>query len=180
MNNIELFEIGGDGIPKLTSHFYHLKTLNKILSKYKDDQDELLAVVKYLFYMSCPSPNNPFFNRPEDVKQDEILEEVGGNFNPEDAEIEGAVRFCKKMYETPLLRIYEGYKTMMNRIANYLKGTEINDDVKGGNGQFIKDTMKNYPDLISNFKKAEAEYLNEIGGSTRGGVQLAIDEDDDD
>ena len=57
-----------------SEHCYTLKFLKDIMDSYPD---EYLRIYSYLFYMTCPNPDlNPFFDVPEQDKEELILKEV--------------------------------------------------------------------------------------------------------
>ena len=82
---VKLFDIqNGKVIP--TEHCYTLKALKVVMDNYPDDY---LKIYQYLFYMTCPNPDmNPFFHTPDIDKEHIILNEIGGEFSPEDDDTE--------------------------------------------------------------------------------------------
>lgn len=119
---IKLFDIqNGKIVP--TEHCYSMKSLKTIMDKYPDDH---LSIYAYLFYMTCPNPEyNPFFNAPQDDKEEIILSEVDAKFDPEAKDITDALDRCKELYETPTVRAFKGIKSMLDRLANYMATTTI-------------------------------------------------------
>ena len=119
---IRLFDIqNGKVVP--SEHCYSLKFLKDIMDEYPD---EYLQIFTYLFYMSCPNPDmNPFFDIPEQDKEDIILREIDADFSLDDAKITHALAMCKRMYETPTYRAYEGIKIFLDNMAKSMKTETI-------------------------------------------------------
>ena len=66
--------------------------------------------------MTFPDPDlNPFCNWPEHQKVDIIIQEINLEDSPEDGTIRYGLDMCKKLYETPTYRAYEGIKAMLDR-----------------------------------------------------------------
>lgn len=104
---VRLFDIQ-NGKVTATEHCYTLKFLKDIMDEFPQDH---LKIYAYLFYMSCPNPDlNPFFDVPEQDKEEMIMQEVGGDFSSEEEMIQEALHRCKKLYETPTYRAYQGIK----------------------------------------------------------------------
>ena len=85
---IRLFDVlNGEIIP--TEHCYTMLCYKKIMDGYPD---EYLNIYAYLFYLSCPNPEfNPFFDVPENDKEELIRREVGGEFDSDDELIQNAL-----------------------------------------------------------------------------------------
>src|SRR3954469_15024721 len=107
---IRLFDIE-NGQVMVTEHCFTLKFLKDIMTVYPD---EYLKVYEYLFYMSCPNPDqNPFFNLPEIEKEDLILKEIEADFSTEDDLIRVALVKTCKLYETRTFRLYRSFGIML-------------------------------------------------------------------
>jgi len=169
---IKLFDIqNGKVIP--TEHCYTLQTLKSIMDNYPEDY---LKVYQYLFYMTCPNPDiNPFFHTPEEDKEDIILYEINAEFSTEDGQIVDALKFCRKMYETPTSRAYEGIKKALDRIARYMGTTTITDG-KDGNINQIRAMAKDFDAIRQSFKGAYKDLQDEQKNHVRGGQGLAYDQ----
>ena len=169
---VRLFDIdNGKIVP--TEHCYTLGFLKKIMDKYPDDHMQIYA---YLFYMTCPDPEfNPYFDMPEDNKEEHILRQVGGNFNSEDDEIREAIKACHDLYETPTVRAYRGIKTMLDRLAEYLETAQI-EHGRDGNINSLIQVAKSYDSIRASFKGAYKDLRDEQDVQTRGGSDLAYDQ----
>ena len=119
---VKLFDIKNNKVVP-TEHCYTIGSLKKVMNDYPDDY---LKIYQYLFYMTCPNPDfNPFFNLAEDDKEEIILQEIDAEFSVEDDGIPEALAVCKKLYETPTSRAYNGIKQMLDRLAAYMETTPI-------------------------------------------------------
>ena len=169
---IKLFDIqNGKVIP--TEHCYTLSTLKNIMDKYPDDY---LKIYQYLFYMTCPNPDiNPFFNMVDDDKEEIILNEISADFSPEDEMIPYALQFCRKLYETPTMRAYNGIKKALDNIATYM-GTAHITDGKDGNINQIRAMAKDFDSIRLSYKGAYKDLQDEQTSHVRGGAGLAYDQ----
>lgn len=169
---IRLFDIENNKvIPSV--HCYTLNSLRKIMEEYPNDY---LNIYSYLFYMSCPNPDlNPFFDYPELEKEEAIINEVGLIISTEDEILINALNLCKKMYETPTLRAYNGIKKMLDKIADYMSTSDIVDG-RDGNGSFILRAAKDFDSIRQSFKSTLKDLLEEQKTSVRGDKRLAYDD----
>lgn len=169
---IKLFDIqGGKVVP--TEHCYTLRDLKTIMDNYPDEH---LKIYQYMFYMTCPNPDlNPFFHLLETEKEDIILDEINAEFSTEDPEIQVALDFCRKLYETPTSRAYEGIKIALDNIASYMRNTRITDGRDGNIGQ-IRAMAKDFDDIRQSFKGAYKDLQDEQKNRVRGGAGLAYDQ----
>lgn len=168
---VKLFDVQ-NGIVVPTEHCYTLKTLKDIMDNYPDDY---LKVYLYLFYMTCPNPDlNPFFHVPEIDKEEMILKEIQAEFSPEEEEIFVALLFCKKLYETPTARAYDGMQKALDRISRYLATTAITDG-KDGNIAQIRAIAKDFDGIRQSFKGVYKDLQDEQQSKVRGGQGLAYD-----
>jgi hypothetical protein len=168
---VKLFDID-NGALVLTDHCYALNFLKDIMDEYPDSH---LSIFKYLFYMSCPSPDmNPFFNLPEHEKEDIIVEEIALEESTEDSKIRYALDMCIKMYETPTSRAYMGIKKALDNIGTYMANTQITDG-RDGNISQIRAVAKDFDSIRQSFKGAYKDLKEEQTSSVRGGQGLAYD-----
>ena len=168
----KLFDVqNGKVIP--TEHCYTLKFLKDIMENYPDDY---LKIYQYLFYMTCPNPDiNPFFNVPHLDKEEMILKEVQAEFSPEDDDIAVALEACKRLYETPTSRAYEGMQKALDRISRYLATAQITDG-KDGNIAQIRALAKDFDGIRQSFKGVYKDLQEEQQSKVRGGIGMAYDQ----
>lgn len=169
---VRLFDIeNGKVIP--TEHCYTIGYLKNIMGFYPDDY---LKIYSYLFYMSCPNPDlNPYFDVPEDDKEELILRDIGATFMSEDELIKEALDGCIKLYDTPTWRAYRGIKTMLDRLAHYMETTPISHG-RDGNITALVNAAKNYEAIRASFKGAYKDLKEEQQSKIRGGAGLAYDQ----
>lgn len=95
---IRLFDLS-NGVIIPTEHCYTIKFLKDVMDEYPEDH---MAIYAYLFYMTCPNEDlNPYFNMPEEDKEETILKDVNANFFCEDELIMEALKRCKELHESP-------------------------------------------------------------------------------
>jgi hypothetical protein len=169
-----LFDIeNGNVIP--TEHCYTLSWLKNIMEEYKED-DEYLKVYLYLFYMTYPNPDqNPFFHIKDSNKEEMIIEDIGANFSTEDDMIQHALKRCKELFETPTSRAYEGIAGMLDKIATYMRTTNISDGRDGNISQIVQ-AAKNFEQIRQSFKGAYKDLQDEQQSRVRGGKGLSYDQ----
>lgn len=170
----KLFDVqNGKIIP--TEHCYTIKWLKVIMDTYKED-DEFLKVYMYLFYMTYPSPDaNPYFHFKEIEKEEQIFEDIGAEFSTEDAEVRYALDRMKEMYETPTSRAYDGIAGMLDKLATFMKVTNITTG-RDGNMSAIVAAAKNYEAIRNSFKGAYKDLQDEQQARVRGGKGMAYDQ----
>lgn len=169
---VKLFDIkNGKVVP--SEHCYTLKSLKDIMDNYPDDY---LKIYQYLFFMTCPDPDsNPFFNTPDMDKEELVLREIQAEFSTEDDDIFTALAFCKRMYETPTSRAYEGIKKALDKIARYMSNVQITDG-KDGNINQVRAMVKDFDNIRKSFKGAYKDLQEEQQSKVRGGQGLAYDQ----
>ena len=169
---IRLFDIE-NGVVIPTIHCTTLNTLKLVKDTYPDNH---MKIYQYLFYMTCPDPDlNPFFNFPEDSKEESILKEVKADFSSEEPIILDALVFCKKMYETATFRAYRGIKAMLDKLGIYMETTTITGG-KDGNGPFLLSAAKQFQDVRESFKGVYKDLMEEQKSTTRGNGYKAYDQ----
>ena len=169
---VKLFDIQNNNLI-LPEHCYALPFLTKVMDEYPDTH---LDVYKYVFYMSCPNPDlNPFFNLPENEKEDIIIEEIGLEESVEDGTIRYALDMCKKLYETPTYRAYVGIKSMLDRLAKYMEVTAI-EHGRDGNINSMVNAAAKFESIRQSYKGAFSDMKQEQESSVRGGAGLAYDQ----
>jgi hypothetical protein len=155
-----------------SEHCYTLNFLKDILDEYPDEH---LSIYTYLFYMSCPNPDlNPFFDVPEQDKEELILREVGADFSTDDDLIVNGLKMCRKLYETPTYRAYMGIKAMLDRLARYMETTDI-EHGRDGNITALVNAAAKFEQIRQSFKGTLRDLEEEQKSQVRGGQNLAYD-----
>ena len=169
---IKLFDIeNGRIVP--SEHCFTLTLLKQIMKDYPEDYMDVYA---YLFYMSCPNPDlNPFFDVPENEKEELILSQLNVTFSVEDELILQALTFCKKLYETPPYRAFMGIKHMLDRLARYMETTTI-EHGRDGNINSLVNAAAKFEQIRLSFKGAYKDLMEEQKSQVRGGQHIAYDQ----
>jgi hypothetical protein len=170
---IKLFDLE-NGVIKATEHCYTINWLHDIMVNYPDNY---LKIYTYIFYMTCPNPElNPFFNMPDDDKEDLIIESIGLDVSTDDDLIVKAIEKCDILYTTPTLRAYNGIAKMLDNLSYYM-GTANITAGRDGNINSLVAAAKNYDAIRASFKGAYKDLLEEQNkSSVRGGQNLAYDD----
>ena len=170
---IRLFEIE-NGVVKPTEHCYTIKWLRVLMEEYPDPKEHI-NMYAYIYYMTCPSPDNPYFNLPEDVKEESIEEAIEINFSTEIASLIIALKKAEQLYETPTVRVFKGMKKMLDNLADYMGTTKI-EHGRDGNISAIVQAAKNLGPVRESFKGVMADLEAEQNRDVRGGKSLAYDQ----
>lgn len=169
---IRLFDIQ-NGKVIASEHCYTLKFLKDIMD---ENPDDYISIFTYLFYMTCPNPDmNPFFDIPEEDKEHLILKEIDADFSLDDDKIVHALNMCKKMYETPTYRAYEGIKIFLDNMAKSMK-TETLTFGRDGSAPALLRMAEKYDQVRQSFKGVYRDLMEEQQSSVRGGQNLAYDQ----
>lgn len=170
---IKLFEVE-NGVVKATEHCYTINWLSDIMTNYPDNY---LKIYAYIFYMTCPNPEqNPFFNMPEEDKEDMIISSIGLDVSTDDHLITTAIAKCNQLYMTPTLRAYNGIAKMLDNLSYYMETANITAG-RDGNINSLIAAAKNFQAIRESFKGVlkdlEAEQSKT---SVRGGQNLGYDQ----
>lgn len=168
---IRIFDIAnGQLVP--TEHCYTLKPLKAMMDQFPE---QYMDMYKYVFYMTCPNPDlNPFFNAPEDKKEEQIMRYVNMDFSTDEPLIEEAMKMCRELYETPTYRAYRGIKIMLDNLAKLME-TPITTG-RDGNGPFLLKAATEFREVRESFKGVYNDLKEEQSSRTRGGGDKAYDQ----
>ena len=169
---IRLFDIqNGQVIP--SEHCHTLKFLKDIMNEFPQDY---LKIYAYLFYMTCPNPDmNPFFDIPEQDKEEMILKEIDAEFSTDEDTIHYALEQCKKMYETPTFRAYQGIKIALDNMAKFMATEQVTSG-RDGSATAILRIAERFDAVRQSFKGVYRDLQDEQQSSVRGGQNLAYDQ----
>lgn len=169
---VRLFDIQ-NGKVVASEHCYTLKFLKDIMDKFPEEH---LKVFTYLFYMTCPNPDmNPFFDVPEQDKEELILAETDIDFSLDEPEIERALQRCRQMYETPTYRAYQGIKIALDNMATFM-ATEKPTSGRDGSATALLRIAERFDMVRQSFKGVYRDLQEEQQSTVRGGQNLAYDQ----
>ena len=169
---IRLFDVQNGKVTP-SEHCYTLKFLKDIMDSHPD---EYLRIYTYLFYMTCPNPDlNPFFDVPEQDKEELILKEVDADFSTDDPQITHALAMCNKLYETPTYRAYHGIKIFLDNMARSLATEQLTFGRDGSSPALLR-MAERYDEVRQSFKGVYRDLMEEQQSSVRGGQRLAYDQ----
>ena len=170
---IALFEIDNNKV-KATAHCHTIVWLKAILDKYPDPKVHI-NILAYIFYHSCPNQENPFFNVPEQDREDVIEKEIDINFDTECDLVIEALEKAAKLYETPTVRAYMGMKKMIDNLSTYMGTTKI-EHGRDGNMSALVQAAKNFSGIRDSFKGVSADLAAEQETKVRGDKTIAYDQ----
>jgi len=168
---IKLFDISNNKVVP-SEHCYLLPFLKNVMTEFPDNY---LVIYSYLFYMSCRSSENPYYNRPKEEVQEEILKDLGVPIDTENLIIRIAMERCKELYETPTVRAYNGISNMLDKLAFYMETQSITDG-RDGNINSIIGAAKNFDAIRKSFKGVAKDLEEEQSSRARGGTKLSYDD----
>jgi len=167
---VRLFDIQNKVVVP-TEHCYTLKDLRFIMDNYPDDY---MKRYLYLFYMTCPDPdNNPFFFLPESSKESTIAKQIQMDFSAEDDGMLEALDLCTKLYSTPTSRAYEGIKVMLDNLSVAMK--EPITTGRDGNGPFLLSAAEKFDRVRESYKGVLKDLKEEQHSKAKGNAGLAYD-----
>lgn len=169
---VRLFDVqNGKVVP--SEHCYTLRFLKNIMEAYPNDH---MSIYAYIFYMTCPNPDlNPFFDVPEQDKEELILKEVDMEVSTDDDLIMDAIIQCKRMYETPTYRAYQGIKIALDNMATFM-ATEKPTSGRDGSATALLRIAERFDMVRQSFKGVYKDLMDEQQSSVRGGQNLAYDQ----
>lgn len=168
---IKLLEIENKTV-KPTEHCHTINWLKVIMDKWPEDAVKIYA---YIFYLACPSEENPYFNLPEQDKEETIIQDLGIEFSLEEDEIINAINNAIKLYETPTLRAYMGIKMALDNMAEYMGSTTITGG-RDGNIAQIRQVAKDFDAIRQSYKGVAKDLEAEQESHVRGGQDLGYDQ----
>lgn len=168
---IKLLEIENN-VVKPTEHCQTIKWLKIIQDKYPDSAIKIYA---YIFYMCCPSQENPYFNMQIDLREDVIIDDLDIAFSLEEDEIIEAVEKATKMYETPTVRAYNGITVMLDNLTDYMTTTTVTAGRDGNINSLLK-IAKEFDAIRQSYKGVARDLEAEQESHVRGGQQLGYDQ----
>jgi hypothetical protein len=168
---IKLFEIENN-VVKPTEHCQMINWLRVIQERFPEDA---LKIYAYVFYMACPSEENPFFNIPRDLREDIIIRDLDINFSLDEEEITDALMKAYLMYETPTVRAYNAITTMLDNLANYMETTSVTAGRDGNINSLIR-VAKEFDAIRQSYKGVAKDLAAEQESHVRGGQQLGYDQ----
>lgn len=168
---IKLFDISNNKVVP-SEHCYLLPFLKNVMTEFPDNY---LVIYSYLFYMSCRSSENPYYNRPKEELQEEILRDLVVPIDTENLIIRIAMERCKELYETPTVRAYNGISNMLDKLAFYMETQSITDG-RDGNINSIIGAAKNFDAIRKSFKGVAKDLEEEQSSRARGGQKLSYDD----
>lgn len=168
---IKLFELEGR-VVKPSVHCYNITFLKNIMEEFPD---QYMKIYSYLFYMSYRGVENPYFNISEVDLEEKVLRDIEADFDIEHETITIALEQCRVMYETPLVRAYNGISGMLDRMARYMQDTEITAGREGNINALIS-AAKNFDAIRKSFKGTLKDVEEESKITPRGGQGIAYDQ----
>ena len=169
---VRLFDIVNSKVVP-SEHCYSLEALKAVMDEFPQDY---LSIYAYIFYMTCPNPDlNPFFDVPEEDKEELIIREVGLGVSLEDPFIINAIELCKKLYQTPTYRAYLGIKIFLDRMGESLAKEQITFNGRNASADALLKYAERFNNVRESYKGIYRDLMEEQQSKTRGGQNLAYD-----
>lgn len=168
---IRLFEIE-EHVVKPTEHCHIINWLKVIMDNYPDNY---LKIYAYIFYMACPSQENPYYNVKLDIREDVIKNDIQMDFNTEDDLILEAVQKATQLYETPTVRMHKAIITMLDNITDYMSTAAVTSG-RDGNLQALTKLAKEFDEIRQSYKGIVKDLEDEQQTMVRGKQDLAYDQ----
>lgn len=169
---IKLFEIENN-VVKPTVHCYNISWLKVIMDKWPD---KAIKIYAYIYYMVVPNDENPYFNYPPELREEILIKDLEIDFDTEEDEILVALEKLEKLYETPTMRAYNGVRTLIENMAEYMETEKITAGRDGNITALIR-LAKDFDDIRKSFKGVAQDLAQEQEAIVRGGQELAYDQE---
>ncbi len=170
---IGLFEVQNDVVVPDEVAVRLLPWLRQVREKFSTNY---LQVYAYLFFMSCWDGRNIYINKPDEEREQSIIEDLYIDFSLDDPVIVVALEKCRKLYETPMVRAFKAAKGMVDKVSIYLD-TATPTDGKFSNIPDIDKFMNKLPDYIDAYEQI-GEKLKVEQSKIRGNRAIAYDQKD--
>lgn len=170
---IKLFEIENHTV-KPTEHCYVINWLKAVMTQWPEPED-YLKIYAYIFYMSCPSQENPYHNVRFEMREEVITQDIDINFDTEDDVILAAINKATHLYETPTIRAHRGITVMLDNITDYMTTATVTAG-RDGNIMAVLKLAKEFDDIRQSYKGVCRDLENEQQTSVRGGHDLSYDQ----
>jgi ABC-type Fe3+-hydroxamate transport system substrate-binding protein len=131
-----------------------------------------LNAIAYLYYKTSVSIKNPYRTIPEDERDEVLLRDFPGAYEPTDDLIANAVLKLDSFKPT-VVRYYESVKSLVERLSTWAN-TVVIDDTKEGNMNYILKMIEKVGTVADNFQRAEKAVI-ETEQKTRGNQKIAYD-----
>lgn len=174
--NVRILDYVDDQV-KLTEWCEMLPFLKRVKSRFKKDH---MKVYSYLFFMTYPSPLNPYFNYSSYDKEFTILKDLECEFNIEDPVILHALERLEEMYTLPSSTAYQVIAESLNKIASNIKNS-MTMDMDSTTIKSVMTAASTFKDLKKTFDETRHDLITEekvedLGPRNRGGSKSAYDD----
>jgi len=174
--NVRIFDFV-DGEVKLTEWCDLLPFLKKVRTTFKKDH---MKVYSYLFFMTYPSPLNPYFNYSTYEKEFIILKDLECDFPIEHPVVIKALERLSEMYTLPSSTAYQVIAESLNKIASNIKNS-MTMDMDSNTIKSVMTAASNFKDLKKTFDETRQDLIVEekqqnLGPKVRGNSQIAYDD----
>lgn len=170
---IRLFEVE-NGVVKVTEHCYVIGWLKAIMEKFPEPE-KYLRVYAYIFYMSYPGQENPYFNVNESIRPEIIAADINLDFNTEEDCIIKAIERAIFLYTTPTARAHKAITKMLDNISDYISTAKV---TTGRDGNLIALTRlaEKFDEIRKSHKSITKDLEEEQHAVVHGGQNLAYDQ----
>lgn len=165
---MKIFEVE-EGKLKINENCLLIPELKAVHDLYEDDP---IPALTYIYFTT--SPESPYHNLSQDEKQQILLGDIDGEFDPEEELIELAIEKCRKLYETPIQEYYEGQKNAMHVVGKFLKKLTESSITSGRDGNLdqIRNMQKEAGKTMESFMKLEKLWKEQVQQKLRGMAEL--------
>ncbi len=172
---IEIFKFS-NGIVSLTEHCELIPFLRRIRETFPEDY---MKVYSYLYYRTCESPKNPYFNYSVFEREFKILEDLECNFDIENPIIIKAVERLTELYTMPSSFAYTTISETLYKIASEIRNS-VAVDLNPTVVKSVLDTAKVFREIKKEFDESRKDVIIEsrtaVKTRIRGGSNTAYDD----
>lgn len=141
-------------------HIPEFKTLwDRDKSKTKDSAYKELSYVFYMYDFNSPYSGTDERKRETAVKKDFIKDE---KWKPDEDVLAAGIKY-KELSETPLTRLLDAVKLTLDKMTDYLRGTEVDDTTV----RIIVDTVNKTSAIVGSYFKLKETAQKEVTSNSR-------------
>lgn len=164
---------------KLSVHCYNIPFLKRIVEKFTNPEEQI-KIFSYLYYTTCESISNPYFNYSIYEREFKVLADMECDFDIEDPLIVIAKKKLSELYELPSSKAYVMISEMLNQMANQVHAFSM-IDMDPAKAKSLRDMALGFSDLKKQFDQQRRDMIvEEKDGKrvarNRGGLKSAYDD----
>lgn len=138
---------------------------------YEHSKGDLLP---FMYIWAMQDPTSPYMDFSDLEKEEEVLNDFPVHDYLSEMPMVLAIKKAEKLYYSPIRDILDGARAAVKNVSIFLRNTPAEGGRDGTVTQIVS-SLKSLDDIIKNYSKAEAAYLQEVQ-KNRAQQKNAVDE----